>query len=57
MGKYIKTFERYSQRKKKNKKIWDKLLEIKPRTFKSVKADPEPENSPELAIPSPLEWA
>jgi hypothetical protein len=53
MNKYILTFEGYSKRKKKTKKqIWDELLRIKPREFKSVKIEPEVGlNSPELVIP------
>ena len=55
MGKYVLTFEAYSKRKKKKtkKQIWDELLRIKPREFKSVKIEPEVGlNSPELMIPS-----
>jgi len=57
MRKYILTFESYSKRKKKKnkKRIWDELLTVKPREFKSVRIEPEPENSPEMAIPSPYE--
>jgi hypothetical protein len=51
--KYIMTFEGYSKRKKK--KIWDELLEIKPREFKSVKIEDDPVNNPELGIPSAYE--
>jgi hypothetical protein len=55
MNKYFLTFEGYSSRKKK-RKIWDELLKIKPRTFKSVKIEPEIEvKNPEMSIPSPLE--
>jgi hypothetical protein len=57
MNKYILTFESYSKRKKKNKKrIWDELLKIKPRTFKSVKVEPEVSlNNPDMMIPSTSE--
>jgi len=57
MNKYILTFESYSKRRKKKKsKIWDELLQVKPRAFKSVKTEPEISGiSPELAIPSPNE--
>ena len=57
MNRYILTFEGYSKQKKKNKKktkkeIWDELLTIKPREFKSVEIVPEVVlNSPELMIP------
>ena len=53
MGKYILTFEGH---KKSKKKIWDELLKLKKRDFKSVKIEPEkPENSPELMIPTGIE--
>jgi hypothetical protein len=58
MNSYILTFEAYSKRKKKSKKkkIWDELLKVKKRPFKSVKVQPEdPVNHPDLKIPSPHE--
>lgn len=63
MNRYILTFEGYSKQRKKKKnnkktkkEIWDELLTIKPRDFKSVEIEPEVGlNSPELMIPSPSE--
>ena len=56
------TFERYAKRMKKkkrkkdkNEKIWDELLTIKERPFRSANVDPEPEHHPDLLIPSPNE--
>ena len=49
------TFETYSsERKKKKKKIWDELLKINPRSFKSVIVKDEIQiRNPDLSIPSP----
>ena len=53
MGKYVLTFEGH---KKSKKRIWEELLRIKKRPFKSVKIEPEkPMNSPEMMIPSGIE--
>jgi hypothetical protein len=55
MRKYILTFENYSKRKKK-RKIWDELLKIKKRDFKSVNIEPEIEvKNPDTTIPSSTE--
>ena len=59
MNKYILTFESYKSRKKKKSKkskIWDELLQLKERPFKSVKEEPDAfVNDPNMAIPSPSE--
>jgi hypothetical protein len=55
MRKYIMTFESYSKRKKK-RKIWDELLKIKPRLFRSVNIEPEVQiKNPDMTIPSLIE--
>jgi hypothetical protein len=57
MNRYILTFEGYSKRKKKKtkKQIWDELLRIKPREFKSVKIEDQPVNNPDMSITAPLD--
>lgn len=55
MNKYLLSFENYSKRKKK-RKIWDELLKIKPRKFKSVIIEDERQvKNPDMMIPSPIE--
>jgi hypothetical protein len=52
MNRYVLTFEAYSKRKKK--RIWDELLKIKKRDFKSVKIEPEIQlKNPDMTIPNP----
>ena len=52
MGKYLMSFESHSKRKKTKKKIWDELLEVKPRKFKSERIEPEvPLDNPDMMIP------
>ena len=55
MNKYFLSFESYSKRKKK-RRIWDELLRIKPRKFKSVIIEDERQiKNPDNSIPSSIE--
>ena len=55
MRKFIMTFEAYSSKRRK-RRIWDKLLKIKKRPFRSVNIEPEIQiKNPDLSIPSPDE--